>query len=300
MFSFSEAPFILSKGLFVKPKFRGTRLTYEDWSVYQQQEIRIHNARLAKPPTNLEREGFQLADSSIRLDFQDPQFITTELYRHCGELVKAATGCSHTKVVQHEFRDGIGDGPKGRGAYARIIHSDICPYIEDTVSSKDGRHFAVYTVWRNINPDEPVNAWPLALCDAKTIADNDIVYADSLRRTEPATCLVDCRLVHNPGQLWYYFPKIASHEAIIFKQYDTRPEREALRITFHTAFEDPATPDNAPLRRSIEVRVVAFFAENDSDEFLRKSRFQANIPTKRYDGSVSTVCHERMIDWDYG
>ena len=31
------------------------------------------------------------------------------------------------------------------------------------------------------------------------------------------------------------------------------------RFVFHTAFDDPATPGDAPPRKSIEVRAIAFY-----------------------------------------
>ena len=47
-------------------------------------------------------------------------------------------------------------------------------------------------------------------------------------------------------------------EVILFKQWDSDPTRRG-RITFHTAFSDPAAPPDAPTRQSIEVRAIAFF-----------------------------------------
>ena len=35
--------------------------------------------------------------------------------------------------------------------------------------------------------------------------------------------------------------------------------RRTTRLTAHTAFEDPTTPPDAPARRSIEVRALAFW-----------------------------------------
>ena len=48
------------------------------------------------------------------------------------------------------------------------------------------------------------------------------------------------------------------NEVILFKQWDSDPTLSG-RITFHTAFSDPAAPPDAPTRQSIEVRAIAFF-----------------------------------------
>jgi hypothetical protein len=44
----------------------------------------------------------------------------------------------------------------------------------------------------------------------------------------------------------------------LIKCYDSDTARA--RFTAHTAFEDPATPTDAPPRESIEIRTLAFFA----------------------------------------
>ena len=46
-------------------------------------------------------------------------------------------------------------------------------------------------------------------------------------------------------------------ECMVFKVYDKK--EDGPRFVFHTAFDDPLTPENAPPRRSIEVRTIAFF-----------------------------------------
>ena len=46
-------------------------------------------------------------------------------------------------------------------------------------------------------------------------------------------------------------------ECLLFKVFDNK--EDGPRFIFHTAFDDPRTPDAAPPRRSIEVRAIAFF-----------------------------------------
>ena len=49
-------------------------------------------------------------------------------------------------------------------------------------------------------------------------------------------------------------------EAWVFKCYDSR--KNVARFAPHVAFADPATPEDAPQRESIELRAFAFF-ENE-------------------------------------
>ena len=46
-------------------------------------------------------------------------------------------------------------------------------------------------------------------------------------------------------------------ECLVFKVYDKH--EDGPRSVFHTAFDDPMCPEDAPPRESIEVRAIAFF-----------------------------------------
>ncbi|MYI90216.1 MAG: hypothetical protein F4082_08090 [Gammaproteobacteria bacterium] len=138
---------------------------------------------------------------------------------------------------------------------------------------------------------------PLALCDATTVSAVDIVYADSWRRTKPPTRFTNSRLIHNLVQTWYYFPRMTPNEVLLFKQYDTRQYHAGRRTAFHAAFKDPTSPIDAPLRQSIEVRVLAIFPEEDVDSSKRIAQFQAEVPNIRRDGTSTEWEQETMVDW---
>ena len=61
-----------------------------------------------------------------------------------------------------------------------------------------------------------------------------------------------------PKHKWFWFPRQARDEALVFKVYDSAKDGRA-RWTAHTAFDDPTTPPNARPRESIEIRTLAFF-----------------------------------------
>jgi hypothetical protein len=99
-----------------------------------------------------------------------------------------------------------------------------------------------------------VETHPLALCDARTIRPRDLIAVDLVYRDRVGETYA---LQHDPGQLWSYFPKLAPDEAILIKGYDSRPD--VARFTAHAAFEDPASPTDAPERESIETRALVFY-----------------------------------------
>jgi hypothetical protein len=133
----------------------------------------------------------------------------------------------------------------------------------------DGGRFAIINVWRNI-AKEPVATHPLALCDAQTVNPEDLVvfeiqYQDRIGENYFAK--------HSPRHQWFYYPGITRDEALLIKQWDSsgplarsqgakgdasNPEVPCT-FSFHTAFEDPATPPDAPDRWSIEVRCFALY-----------------------------------------
>ena len=134
----------------------------------------------------------------------------------------------------------------------------------------DGR-FAIINVWRNI-ASEPVARNPMALCDARTVRPEDLVvfeihYADRIGENYFAR--------PSSGHNWYCYPAMTPDEALLITQWDSGGELAQTNggsadadsdgpdspctFSFHTAFEDPTTPDDAPDRWSIEVRCAVLY-----------------------------------------
>ena len=132
-----------------------------------------------------------------------------------------------------------------------------------------GGRFAIINVWRNIAA-EPVATHPLALCDAQSVHPEDLVvfeihYQDRVGENYFSK--------HASRHQWYYYPTMTRDEALLIKQWDSagslaRSEghqadsddtQAPCTFSFHTAFQDPSTPPEAPERWSIEVRCVALY-----------------------------------------
>ncbi len=132
----------------------------------------------------------------------------------------------------------------------------------------DGR-FAIINVWRNIAQD-PVESDPLALCDATSVRPENLVvfeihYHDRIGENYFAK--------YADYHQWYFYPGLTRDEVLLIKQWDSFGElarsnganRDAVApdapctFSFHSAFDDPTTPPDAPERWSIEVRCVALY-----------------------------------------
>jgi hypothetical protein len=105
-------------------------------------------------------------------------------------------------------------------------------------------------VWRPIRG--PVRSTPLAVCDARSIERKDFVPADLKHEV--------FMVAHSDSHRWFYFARMQTDEVLLIKCFDSAEDGRA-RFTAHAAFTDPAAPPDAPARESIEVRVLAFFAE---------------------------------------
>ena len=61
----------------------------------------------------------------------------------------------------------------------------------------------------------------------------------------------------NPGQRWYFYPRMTADEVLVFKifQLTRHEEPQMYRACFHSAVADPGTPPDAQPRQSCEHRV---------------------------------------------
>ena len=121
--------------------------------------------------------------------------------------------------------------------------------------------FLVINFWRTVHMDEPLRHLPLAVCDPYSVAPDDVVSTGLLNFTPTGRPSNQLGLRHNPEQRWYYYPGMTTGEVLAFKNFqcfkdDARP---ALRTCFHSAFDEPGTPEGAAPRQSCEYRVGVFF-----------------------------------------
>jgi hypothetical protein len=115
------------------------------------------------------------------------------------------------------------------------------------------RRFAIVNVWRSIRGT--VRSAPLALCDASSIAAEDLVPVTRQARDRIGEIQ---QAVYNPSHRWYYFPEMQPDEALLIKTYDAATDGRA-RFTLHTSFDDPTAAADAEPRESLETRCFAFF-----------------------------------------
>jgi hypothetical protein len=225
----------------------------------------IFDGRSIVGDLSLDRQGFVLLHHETAIkDFYDADAVRAAYYPEVEQLVKKATGAVRVLAFDHNVRNlpmakrkvnsvrepvkfahndyTVGSGPQ------RV--RDLLPAEADELLK---HHFAVINVWRPISG--PVQESPIAVCDARSIAQSDWVESDLKYRDRTGEVY---SITFNPNHRWFYFPRMQRNEAILLKCYDSNDDGRA-RFTAHTAFDDPTSPPDAPARESIETRTLVFF-----------------------------------------
>ncbi|MDH3234311.1 MAG: methyltransferase [Alphaproteobacteria bacterium] len=233
---------------------------------FEAHVVAIRNGRPKSDTFEIEREGFVFAHhrSAVR-DFYDEADVRSVYYPETAALVKAATGAAHVVVFDHTIRASTEATRAAKSVRepVRIAHNDYTDRSApqrvrdllppDEAEARLSGRFAVVQVWRPIGA--PVQRTPLAICDAQSIAEDDLKVTELRYQDRVGEVL---QLAFNPRHSWYYFPEMTRDEALVFKCFDTLTDGRA-RFTAHSAFDDPSTPANAPERESIEMRTFAFY-----------------------------------------
>ena len=223
---------------------------------------------------DLDTSGFVLTrhDSAVE-DFHDVAQVRGAYYGEVGGVVREMTGADAVFVYSHTVRTE--DTSDFNVAYARFVHCDYSlaraaerrrsALAKHRAELDPARHweFAWYNTWQPIEREVRKN--PLAVIDASTLDLTDVLdyyYTGYQGKPGPETGAMEggapsSMPIFNPAQRFYYFPRMQTHEMMVIKQLDTRPDRA--RGCPHTSFDIDA-PADAPGRRSIEVRMACAFA----------------------------------------
>ena len=235
---------------------------------YRTHEVEIHDARVQFPETNLDREGFMLVPHKSAVDdFYDNATLRSIYHAELIDLLKRVTGARRVEVFDDTRRSSSTDKQRERDIRdpANIVHNDythdsghrrLADCFEDSpeeLRQLEQRRFAIINAWRPIG--EPVLDHPLVLCDARTVREGDLVPVE--RRAQDRTGELQVAL-HDPGQRWYYYPRMNRDEVLLFKTWDSSRDGRT-RFTPHSSCKDPRTPSGAAPRESLETRCLVFF-----------------------------------------
>jgi hypothetical protein len=233
---------------------------------YRQHEMPVRNGRPLRDTFRLDVHGFVFAEHRTQVrDFTDEAERARVYDPEVAALIRQHSGASEVLVFDHTLR--VSDEELQKAANARptvkSVHNDytersapvrLREIVGDAEAERRMRkRWAIIQVWRPIRGRVLVD--PLGICDGRSIPQKGFIRVE--RRYKYRTGEV-YHIAHNPAHEWFYFPQMERDEALVFKVFDS-DETKPSRFTAHSAFDDPATPPDAPPRESIETRTFAFF-----------------------------------------
>ncbi|KAF4609912.1 hypothetical protein D9613_010243 [Agrocybe pediades] len=230
--------------------------------------VQIENLRGKEQSVSLDTTGFQYFRlAASHKSFATDEEIKEEYYPESIELIKKLTGATKVVIFDHTIRrrdPGVADTSETRQP-AAVVHGD-----QTTISSvaRVHRHlpepeaiealkrrFQIINLWRPIAV--PAYDWPLALCDYRSVKREQDTVPIKLIYPDFEGELLGVK--YSPDYKWKYLDGMTPEEGVLIKCFDSIQDGSVAIFTPHTAFEDPATPQDAPYRRSIELRALVFY-----------------------------------------
>ncbi|KAH7141001.1 amino acid permease-domain-containing protein [Dactylonectria macrodidyma] len=243
-----------------------TKLTYARPSVAH--DVTIHDVRGEEDKYTLDGNGFQVFKrGATEKDFLDDEQIKASYYPEVEQLLKDVTGASRVFIFDHTIRrqpPGDDSADRSRRGPVQRVHIDqsydaslsrVPHHLpEDADELLKGR-VQIINVWR---PIKTVQRDPLALADAFSVSDSDLVVTELIYPTRRGETYA---VRYNEGQKWFYKSYLSPEEVLLIKCFDSKKDGRARRVP-HTAFVDPSSADDAPSRESIEIRALVFHPDD--------------------------------------
>jgi hypothetical protein len=233
---------------------------------FEPKVVTIRDGRPLRRRLSLDKEGFALARQSTAIaDFYDDAEVRRAYYPEIERYVQELLGAEKVVIFDHTVRNTAPEQQAARRVRepAASVHNDytdksapqrVRDLLEpDEAEARLQRRYLELNVWRPIAG--PVEAWPLAVCDAASLERRDLVPSERRYPDRVGEIYV---VTYSPRHRWFYFPRMERDEVLLIKCFDSATDGRA-RLAAHTAFEDPRTPADAPPRESIEMRMFAFF-----------------------------------------
>ncbi|KAK7980668.1 hypothetical protein PG989_013125 [Apiospora arundinis] len=214
-------------------------------------------------------------------------------------LRKHIPGINKVTIFDHTIRRRAPDAPRAPVQQVHVDQTPGAAEVrvrrhlpKDEAEELLKGRYQIINVWRPI--ENPASDFPLAVIDWRTTQPGDFEPVDLLypKRAEATANEEDdddrgkevrpdetkwystegyevkgetMSVSPNPAHKFYYQKDMTPDEVLLLKCYDSFGEgqplgKKGLAVrTPHTAFIDPATPEDAPGRQSIEVRCLVFY-----------------------------------------
>ena len=217
-----------------------------------------------------DKEGFSLHDFKTAYEqWEDDERVREYFYPEIVEFLKKTTGAKRVLVFDHTIRTKANAAKPltdqkntSQRAPVMLVHCDytsesgplrVRQLLGDDAEDLLSRRVTFLNVWKPIH--RVVEERPLAMCDVTSTRPEDFFKLHLRYRDRNGENYV---MRHSAAHKWWYFPKMTPEQIILLKTYDSETDGRA-RFVGHSAFEDPTSAPDAPVRESVEIRTIAFF-----------------------------------------
>ncbi len=219
---------------------------------------------------SIDKQGFSLHDFKTGFErWESEEAVTKSFYPEVVDFLKKTVGAKRVLVFDHTIRTKLNEAKKltqeantSQRAPVMLVHCDytaesgplrVRQLLGDEAEDLLSRRVAFINVWKPIR--NVVEERPLAMCDVTSSPPEDFFKLHLRYRERNGENYV---MSYSPKHKWWYFPKMTPEQLILLKTYDSEIDGRA-RFVGHSAFEDPTSPPNAPIRESIEIRTIVFY-----------------------------------------
>jgi len=241
-----------------------------------QYQVSIHDARPIADRLRLDEHGFELRRRPTEFtDFYREAAVREGYYPEVERLLQTLTRALAVIAFDHNVRSAAraARGEVGVRVPVDQVHNDYTEQsgpqrsreiLEDKGRSDlAGRRVAFVNLWRPIVG--PILDNPLAVCDARSVAREDLIATDIHHFGEDDLAVPRHRgqiysVRYNPAHRWFYASNMQPDEFLLLKCYDSRADGRA-RFMPHTGFRHPVRPSDFVPRESIETRTLVVFDE---------------------------------------
>ena len=235
---------------------------------YDHHRVAIRDMRPIASSLKLDDIGFAVVSEASAFPADASEDEIKRLYYPQSEaILKHATGADRVHIFDHTLRrrvpghpGGRDDGPRQPVLRVHIDHTArsgpqrVRDLLRDEADELLRGRVQVINLWRPLRG--PLHDSPLAVCDARSVAAEDLVPTDLVY---PHRVGETYSVLYNPGHRWFYLSGMRTDEALLIKCCDSLDEGQA-RFTPHTSFVNETAPPGAPPRESVEIRALVFYS----------------------------------------
>ncbi|KAL5116007.1 hypothetical protein ACEQ8H_006125 [Pleosporales sp. CAS-2024a] len=229
-------------------------------------EFTVHDVTGDEDEYSLDTTGFQFCRHASREEkFIDETAIESGYYAECIQLLRAITGAPRIHIFNHKVRRGptqwhhLGFSNLANRGPVTKTHVDqsyagaalrLRWELPDEAEELLQHRYQIINIWR---PIASIARDPLAVADARSVPDADLVEADMTENGFPGKQWV---VKYNADHEWYYKHGMTPRDVLLIKCFDSNDK--VARRALHTAFEHAEYAGGEP-RQSIEVRCLVLY-----------------------------------------